>query len=74
MLAGKHGSFTIEPVVIAGAAAYYMVVDAKGCPVAQGSLSLCMGVLDTPSSDAVPAATVKPILAVPPASAQLTLF
>ncbi|MFG1270816.1 hypothetical protein V5F40_22960 [Xanthobacter sp. DSM 14520] len=53
----KHrqgGPFTIEPVVIGSVTAYYLVVNAAGVPVAQGSLSLCRRTLGLPDLDTAP--------------------
>lgn len=81
MLAHRtDGPFTIEPVVIGSVTAYYMVVNAAGVPVAQGSLSLCRRTMGLPNADPDPrppsppaAAAARPAPAAPPPR-QASLF
>lgn len=68
----KDGPFTIEPVVIGAVTAYYMVVNAAGVPVAQGSLSLCRRALGLPDADPDPRPSTPPASAARPASAAPT--
>ena len=68
----KDGPFTIEPVLIGSVAAYYMVVNAAGMPVAQGSLSLCRRTLGLPDAAPDPRPSAPPAPAAQPASAAPT--
>ncbi|MFG1187807.1 hypothetical protein [Xanthobacter aminoxidans] len=73
MLKHRHdGPYTIEPVIIGSVAAYYMVVNAAGMPVAQGSLSLCRRTLGLPDADPDPRPSAPPAPAAQPASAAPT--
>lgn len=76
----EDGPFTIEPVVISSVTAYYMVVNAAGIPVAQGSLSLCRRTMGLPNADPDPrppsppaAPASRPAPAAPPPR-QASLF
>lgn len=68
----KDGPFAIEPVVIGSVTAYYMVVNAAGMPVAQGSLSLCRRTLGLPDATPDPRPSAPPAPAAQPASAAPT--
>lgn len=48
----------MEPVMIGGRVAYYMVIDGRGYPVAQGSQALCQGVYEKLTGKTASAQTV----------------